>query len=417
MTPTITLPKTKDAFSAYPEAMNQYFETNDIIIKTFPLEFSKIEETEFLEVKVTSADQYIEYIESEIDFWERNDPQKKLNSISKANLLTNAKNQFASALNSYKINSANSNNLLKQSVSSLATGVLYSRTKLANKILQILDQSSGFIQGFRVGLLDNKTTAVGPFAENFDGYIAALSYRGILKETVQLTQENAGTLVENIRLANENYSSLNATYIKAFKDQEERIKSIHLQTEQKLKELNNESIKHHEEAKKRFDSLEKTYNEHLKLEASAQYWKETDDEYTKKGRTWLGISIGFTVLIVAVLVVILALIPSIFSEDSHWLDVLKNSAIITVIASVLIYLLRIFVKLSMSSFHLSRDAKERNKLCHLFLALTKDGAVTDKERAIVLNALFSRSDTGLLKGDAGPTIPSGVSDIIDSLKK
>ena len=43
---------------------------------------------------------------------------------------------------------------------------------------------------------------------------------------------------ENITLANEGYALLNATYAKAFRDQEERIKSIHAQTEEKLKELN-----------------------------------------------------------------------------------------------------------------------------------------------------------------------------------
>lgn len=155
----------------------------------------------------------------------------------------------------------------------------------------------------------------------------------------------------------------------------------------------------------------------MKLKTSAQYWEETDKEYTTKGRVWLGISIGFTILLVTVLIATLSVIPNIFSEDSHWLDILKNSAIITVISSVLIYLLRIFVKISMSSFHLARDAKERNKLCYLFLALIRDGAVTDKERAIVLNALFSRSDTGLLKGESGPTISSGIAEILDSLKK
>ena len=102
--------------------------------------------------------------------------------------------------------------------------------------------------------------------------------------------------------------------------------------------------------------------------------------------------------------------------DYHWFDNLKNSAILTVIASILIYMLRLTVKMSTSSYHLSRDAKERNNLSYFYLALIEKGAVSDKERALILNALFSRSDTGLLKGDAAPSMPTNVSDIVEFLK-
>ena len=108
--------------------------------------------------------------------------------------------------------------------------------------------------------------------------------------------------------------------------------------------------------------------------------------------------------------------PNIFSPDIYWLENIKNSAILTVITSVGIYILRTFIKMAMSSFHLSRDAKERNKLSIFYLALIEDDAVTDKERAIVLNSLFSRADTGLLKGDSGPTMSNNISDLVDLFK-
>lgn len=114
---------------------------------------------------------------------------------------------------------------------------------------------------------------------------------------------------------------------------------------------------------------------------------------------------------------VLKYLPNLFSKDSHWIEVFKNSAIITVMTSIAVYLLRLFVKMAVSSFHLSRDAKERNKLTYFYLALIEKKAVTEKERAIILNSLFSRADTGLLKGDSSPTMSGNVAELVDILSK
>jgi hypothetical protein len=42
----------------------------------------------------------------------------------------------------------------------------------------------------------------------------------------------------------------------------------------------------------------------------------------------------------------------------------------------------------------------------MYLALIKEKAIEPKEREIVLQALFSRADTGLLKTEGGPTMPA-----------
>ena len=79
---------------------------------------------------------------------------------------------------------------------------------------------------------------------------------------------------------------------------------------------------------------------------------------------------------------------------------------VTIIVSASVYLLRQFVKLGMSSMHLSRDAAERRELSHQYLALIRNTeSVSTEERLVILQALFSRSETGLLKHDAGPTLP------------
>jgi len=69
-----------------------------------------------------------------------------------------------------------------------------------------------------------------------------------------------------------------------------------------------------------------------------------------------------------------------------------------------------------SSYHLQRDAEEREQLAYVYLAITHEQKEIDAEsRKIVLQALFSRADTGLLK-DSSPTMPGGLAELIKSTK-
>jgi hypothetical protein len=56
-------------------------------------------------------------------------------------------------------------------------------------------------------------------------------------------------------------------------------------------------------------------------------------------------------------------------------------------------------------FHLSRDAEEREQLSYFYLALIKEGAVEKEDRHLIMQSLFSRADSGLLKEDSSPTMP------------
>ena len=167
---------------------------------------------------------------------------------------------------------------------------------------------------------------------------------------------------------------------------------------------------------KRCAELESLYTEKLRLKAPAEYWQALEKEYARKGGWWLAASIILAVLVIVGLIALLAYLPNMFTEDSHWFDIFKNSAIVTIVASVAIYILHLFVKLGTSAIHLSRDAKERNKLTYFYLALIEGKAVTEKERAIILNSLFSRSDTGLLKGDSAPTMSATLADLVERIQ-
>ena len=171
-----------------------------------------------------------------------------------------------------------------------------------------------------------------------------------------------------------------------------------------------------EDCETRIKELELLYREKLRLEEPAKYWKKLEDHYVKKTKTCTVASVVTAIITIILLILIVICLPDIYSKDAHWMEIFRNSAAITVLISIAVYILRLFVKLAMSSLHLSRDARERDTLAYFYLALIEKGAVEEKERAIILNALFSRADTGLLKGDSAPTMPIGVTEIINKLQ-
>ena len=80
-------------------------------------------------------------------------------------------------------------------------------------------------------------------------------------------------------------------------------------------------------------------------------------------------------------------------------------------------MLRLFVRMCMSCYHQARDAEERSKLASFYLSLFEKGVVSDKERALVINSLFSRADTGLLKRDSGPVMSQNVTELVEAFTK
>ena len=139
-------------------------------------------------------------------------------------------------------------------------------------------------------------------------------------------------------------------------------------------------------------------------------------EYELKAKSYIKWSVAIGIISIILLSLLIILVPE-ATQTSHWFDLVKNTAILTIITTILVYTLRIFVKMAMSSYHLARDAKEREQLTYFYLSLINEKAVTDSERELVITSLFSRSDTGLLKGDSSPEMPTiNLGDIINNKK-
>lgn len=170
--------------------------------------------------------------------------------------------------------------------------------------------------------------------------------------------------------------------------------------------------KFHLDSNRKIKNLEELYIEKLKLEAPARYWKQRAIKLRKEGIIWtsgLFISVGLTVLILLNLLSNLSdsAVLNIFSNTG---TAIKWSILLVTIISFLAFAIRTFSKLTFSSFHLMRDAEEKEQLTYVYLALAKEKGIDPTERHLIMQSLFSRADSGLLKEDASPTMPGNIID-------
>lgn len=159
----------------------------------------------------------------------------------------------------------------------------------------------------------------------------------------------------------------------------------------------------------RIKNLEETYETKLKLEKPARYWEHKSTKYYNQGNSARNILILIIILSILFLSTILLSSPEwIFTNifKGNEIKIIRWSLIFIVLISILAYTIKAISKYMFSSYHLARDAEERHTLTFFYLSLIRDTDVKDEERHMILQSLFSRTDTGLLKEDSSPTLPN-----------
>lgn len=163
------------------------------------------------------------------------------------------------------------------------------------------------------------------------------------------------------------------------------------------------------DSKLKIGELEKTYKEKLKLEGPATYWSERAKKLRRQGWITLTCLIIFVLLVCDSLNELLWRTPdqiftSYFKGD-HSAAIRWSIIYITLIA-FLAFCIKAISKVMFSSFHLARDSEERHTLTYFYLALLKESKIDSEEKKLIMQSLFSRADTGLLKEDSSPTMPN-----------
>ena len=164
-----------------------------------------------------------------------------------------------------------------------------------------------------------------------------------------------------------------------------------------------------EEKTSKLQKLEETYEAKLKLEKPAKYWQTKSTKYYQQGvdaRTILLLVIGVTAVFLSLILVVSPdwIFKNVFNENST--AIIRWSIVFITLLTLIAFSVKAITKYMFSSFHLARDAEERHTLTFFYLSLLKDTEVKDDDRKLILQSLFSRVETGLLKDDSSPTMPS-----------
>ncbi len=162
--------------------------------------------------------------------------------------------------------------------------------------------------------------------------------------------------------------------------------------------------------KENIKDLENTYEQLLKLKGPAKYWSSRAVKLKKEGWRALYGLIGLVLITSIPLYALLWLTPegmlASFSQDNT--TAIRWSILFITFISLFIFVIRILNRVTFSAFHLARDAEEREQLTYVYLALVKEATISEKEKELIMQSLFSRADTGLLKEDSSPTMPNDI---------
>lgn len=152
-------------------------------------------------------------------------------------------------------------------------------------------------------------------------------------------------------------------------------------------------------------NLETTYEEKLKVEKPAKFMSEQANKYKISFYLWCA---GIMVLS-CILLILLAIIihPQVsFNDKLVTINVLSkdmpiySSIILLATISLIIYVLRVFIKMAISAKHLMEEYKQKYSLTYFYLSLVNNGNIeNENSRNIILASLFTKADTGLIKND------------------
>ena len=182
---------------------------------------------------------------------------------------------------------------------------------------------------------------------------------------------------------------------------EEKRDEVQVQVDKNIAEMDNYKSKVDDwEAKKHesLNALEETYRNKLQLEAPEELWNERSKKYRIWAWCW---TFGLVLAVVILLPVVAWFINSLHEFPkgiTEKVPFLSQQVLFIGVISFFVYIIRVIVKIVMSNHHIAMEYEQKAALTRFYQALTYEGAeVDDNEKLIIMSALFSKADTGLVK--------------------
>lgn len=146
------------------------------------------------------------------------------------------------------------------------------------------------------------------------------------------------------------------------------------------------------------NALEDTYRNKLQLEAPEKLWNERSCQYRKRANYWTCGLVGISILLLCAIIELVHSIYKFPEGITAKVPFLSQQVFFIGAISFFIYIIRIVVKIIMSNHHIAAEYEQKAAFTRFYQALTHGGVqVNENEKLIIISALFSKVDTGLVK--------------------
>lgn len=366
-----------------------------------------------------------EYINQQIAGWDKIEG-KLPNEIAQSKVyFNNIKSQIIQFVNSYNKQSSNNLNSYWSNVVSYIERIhekpLPYNLPQTEFLIKVYRELPNNFQGAYNYLLNTNNISLNS-RDNLFGAILAYEYTFKDKTEISERRKSEQSSISKIRNDFQKYLTDSETQLighlnesnKKFNEYVTQIDDLKQNKNQLFDEWfentkNEQWQKWYTEKINKLQKLEETYETKLKLEKPARYWEVKSRKHYLQGNKAKNLLIGLIIFSGIFLGAILLISPdwiffNVFKGNSAAL--IRWSILFLSLISLVVFGVRIVSRIMLSSYHLARDAEERHTLTFFYLALLKDSEIKDDERKLIIQSLFSRSETGLLKEDSSPTMPN-----------
>lgn len=205
----------------------------------------------------------------------------------------------------------------------------------------------------------------------------------------EIIEENKQDIVEYINNAKDDFNTTIQEQIELNNVKRESINSLFKEKESK------------------FGELEEAYEQKLHLEAPIKFWSDKSKEYANKSMLWFVASVVVSLILMGAgtyLVHMIYFNPA--NSKSEVITLIPKSFVLVAVVSLLVYILRVFIKVATSNNHLSLEYAQKASLTEFYLSLLKyeHDNINESDKTLIYSTLFGKVDTGLIKGSESSEI-------------
>lgn len=215
----------------------------------------------------------------------------------------------------------------------------------------------------------------------------------IKENIIKPASEELDNIYDN---ANKKFREITAFVDDKYSTVKNSFDEIKTQIDSQITEIKEWKIEEFEE----FKNLKKAYIEHLSLEAPERLWNQRSNDHKIKTIDWTIVLISVVLLLIGFSTCFIKNIHKYSIGIINEVPFLSESFILISVISFFIYIIRILVKIVMSHHHLYVEYEQKAAMTRFYQALIKaDTKINEQEKIIIINALFSKVDSGLVKTD------------------